>query len=72
MFSNKKELVQFVKEQLNVNLENDKDNKLNRKRNILYTQIAGTRYSNEVLRLLNQKEIRYEHHIHDNYWVWVK
>lgn len=71
MFKNKSELIAWVENQVNVKLENDISNRLNQKRNILYTQIGGmARYS--VPRLLTQKGIRYESHINDYYWIWVR
>lgn len=70
-FKNKAELLQFIKIQTNVNLENDKNNILNNKRNLLYTNISKV-YKITVLSLLNKHNIMYEKHINDNYFIYVK
>ena len=72
MFKNKAELVEFVKHQLNIELEDDTNDTLNQKRNILYTQFPGPMYSGQVMRLLNKYNVRYEKHLNYYYWVWVK
>jgi hypothetical protein len=70
-FSNKQEFIDFIKNQTNVELIDDKSSNLNSKRNVLYTQIKGqATYS--VLPLLKKLGIRYESHLDDYYWIWVK
>jgi hypothetical protein len=70
-FKNKDELIQFVKEQTNILLPKDKDDRINNKRNILYTEI---RLSDKimVLSLLNKHGIGYEQHIGNNYFIYIK
>ena len=67
-FKNKDELVRFIQYQTNVLVTNDKDNILNKKRNILYTEINRI----TVLSLLTKYNIRYESHLHDNYFIFIK
>jgi hypothetical protein len=69
-FKNKAELVQFVKEQTNVQMAND-NNLFNKKRNILYTEI-DRQNKITVLGLLNKYGIRYESHINNSYFVYVR
>ena len=68
---NKQELIDFIAHQVNVKLENDPNNILNKKREILYTTINRTN-RNAVLSLLKRKGIRYENHIHDNYFIYIQ
>jgi hypothetical protein len=69
-FKNKQELINFVKTQVNVELNNEINGILNKKRKILYTQIdMRSKYS--VLPLLEKYGIRYETHLKDNYWIWI-
>lgn len=73
IIKNKQDIVDFVKEQLNVELVNDPNDRLNRKRNILYTSIPNpARNTYRVLSLLKQKGLRVEEHLNDYYWIWVK
>lgn len=70
-FKNKNDLVKFVKHQTNVELVNDPGDILNNKRNLLYTEISGkNKYS--ILPLFHKYGIRYEKHIGERYWVFVK
>jgi len=70
-FKNKKELLDFVKKQTNIELENDKNNCLNKKRNVLYTEInRNIKYT--VLSLFERYNIRYESHLNDSYFVYIK
>jgi hypothetical protein len=68
-FKNKSELIQFVKQQTNILLPNETDNILNKKRNILYTEISN---KFAVLDLLNKYNINYELHVHNNYFIFIK
>lgn len=70
MFKSKSELIQFVSHQVNIILPNDKDDRLNRKRKILYTQITD-RQKYSVLPLLLKKGVRYEKHINNNYFIFI-
>lgn len=65
----KQELICFIKQQLNIELENDKDNCLNKKRKILYTQINQVDKI-KVLSLLAKNKIHYEAHINNYYFIF--
>jgi len=66
----KQELIDYIARQTNITLENNPDSVLNSKRKILYTTINRTN-RNTVLSLLNRNGIRYESHIHDNYFIYI-
>ena len=70
-FKNKQELVDFIHHQLNIQLVNDKMDRLNKKRNILYTQLPSTGML-PLLSLLHKYNIRHESHRDNYYWIWVK
>jgi hypothetical protein len=73
IIKNKQDIVDFVKDQLNIELVNDPNDRLNQKRNILYTYIPEpSRNTYKVLSLLKQKGLRVEEHLDDYYWIWVK
>lgn len=70
-FKNKKELLAFIKKQTNIELENDKNDCLNSKRNVLHTEInRDARYA--VLSLFEKYNIRYESHLKDSYFIYIK
>jgi hypothetical protein len=70
---NKQDIVDFVKHQLNIELVNDPNDRLNQKRNILYTYIPNPYLNtNSVLYLLYTEGLRYEQHMKNYYWIWVK
>lgn len=64
----KEEFIQRVKHQLNVELENDKDNIWNKKRNILYTRIPKE-HERAVLQWLEKKRFIYNEHLMGYYWI---
>ena len=68
---NKKEkLIQIIKQQLNVELENDKDNIFNQKRNFLYTKIEKQN-KRSVLNYLEKHNVLYNQHLKDYYWIYL-
>ena len=69
-FKNKKELLAYVKKQTNIELKNE-DILLNKKRNMLYTEIPKNRKT-FLLSFLNEKGIKYSYHVDDYYWIYVK
>jgi hypothetical protein len=69
-FKNKSELIDYVKKQTNIELKNE-DILLNKKRNILYTEIPKNRKT-FLLSFLNEKGIKYIYHVDDYYWIYVK
>jgi len=66
----KKELIELVKHQINVELPNDPDNILNTKRKILHTQISRKNYY-AVASLLNKLGVKFESHVKDYYFIYV-
>jgi hypothetical protein len=70
-FKNKNELIDFVKTQLKVELVNDPNDRLNQKRNVLYTEIPKEREL-PVFSLLTKYGIRYEQHMKGYYWIFLK
>ena len=69
-FKNKQELVEFVKKLVNIELENDETNFLNRKRKILYTKITD-QDAYLVMPLFNKYGIVCEGHFRDYWFVYV-
>ena len=67
---NKTELVDFVKRQTGVELENDSTEQFNKKRKVLYTRITRNDY-NKVAPLLIDKGFRLESHLKDHYFVYL-
>ena len=67
---NKQELIDYVAHQLNITLENNKNDILNDRRKILHTTITKAN-RNAVLSLLNKKGIRYENHINNYYFIYI-
>jgi len=70
-FKNKNELIDFIRKQTNISLKNNKNDINNNKRNLLYTKIdINNKYS--ILSLLEEYNIKYETHLNDFYWIYVK
>ena len=67
---NKQELIDYIFRQTNIQLENNPNNILNNKRKILHTTIKRN-HRNAILSLLNKKNIRYELHTQDNYFIYI-
>lgn len=68
----KDEFVRFIKNQLNIDLKNEKNDSLNKKRDRLYTEIpqdAGDRA--RFLSLLSEYKIPIEDHIRSKGLVWI-
>ncbi|MBC2576558.1 hypothetical protein [Peptostreptococcus canis] len=70
-FKNKQELVDFVKNQVNIELENDKENFLNKKRKILYTKISDED-AYLVIPLFKKYGIAHERHYRERWFVYVR
>ena len=66
----KKELIDLVKHQIDVELLNDPSDPLNKKRKILHTQINKRNYY-ATATLLNKLGIRFESHVGDYYFIYV-
>lgn len=67
----KQDFVDYVEHRHNVKLSNDKGYTLNRKRDVLYTNIPKAK-QHEVLNDFKKHGIRYEEHMNDNYFVYFK
>lgn len=70
-FKNKQEFIEFIKHQTNIELQNDGNSSLNRKRNILYTKIDYTS-GYQIIPILKKLNIRHEEHMDGYYWIWIK
>ena len=68
---NKNDFIEFVQQQTNVKLENDKTDALNKKRNVLYTKVEKKNRLC-VLGLMNKNSVRLEEHMKGYYWVYYK
>ena len=66
----KAELIDFVKRQTGVELQNIKTDFMNNKRNVLYTQITRVDMQ-RIGRVLLAKGIKPEHHIKDYYFITI-
>ena len=66
----KDKFIKFIKEQLNIELKNDKNNLFNKKQKILYCEIKKED-KNKLLSFLEKHTFQYEHHIGYCYWIWV-
>ena len=69
-FKSKKELVDFVKEQCGVVLENDEDYTLNKHPDLLYTEIPKT-HKNQIFSLFRKKNIQTNEHLNGKYWIYL-
>lgn len=68
---NKKDVfIETIKQQFNIELENDKENIFNKKRNILYTKlpIHNDRY---ILNYLVRNNIVYNTHLNGYVWIYL-
>lgn len=75
-FSSKQELIDFVKQQTNVELKDDKNERFNNNDDILYARIPGktgfeNKSTNPVLSLLKKNGIRCEEHLNGGYWIYL-
>ena len=66
--TDKEEFVEFIKNQININLSNDKKDRLNQKKNYLYTEIPSDKKT-MIMSYFNRLGITPEKHIGDNYWI---
>ena len=69
--SKKEQLISEIKHQLNVELDNDKDNMFNQKRNLLYIKISKQN-KRQVLNYLDKHNIQHNEHLNDYYWISLK
>lgn len=69
-FKNKAELIEFVRHQTKAALPNE-ETFMNNNRKVLYTEIKkGDKIA--VLSLFQKHKIRYETHVNNNYFVYLK
>lgn len=66
----KDRFIKYIKHQLNIDLVNDKNEPLNNKRKILYTEVKQ-KDNYTLVSFLTKNGIRYEQHIGYKYWIWV-
>ena len=67
---NKKDkFIIFINKQINIKLVNS-NYILNNKKNLLYTEIT-IKNKLKVLGLLNDYKFRFEHHLKNNYWIFL-
>jgi hypothetical protein len=69
-YKNKQEFIDYIEDQTKVKLDNP-DNFMNKKRDVLYTEIPQQNKST-VLGFLEKKNIKYENHIGNKYWIRFK
>lgn len=67
----KQDFVDYVEHRHGLKLDNDKDDVLNKKRDVLYSNIPREK-QHEVLNDFNKHGIRYESHMKDNYFIYFK
>lgn len=66
----KDDFVNLIKHQLNITLENNKEDVFNKKRNVLYTKVERKdQYS--LFKYLRENNIRSEGHLNNYYWIWI-
>ena len=68
---NKVDFVQFIKEQINIEITNDATDKFNNKRNILYTRFPDMK-ERLVLSLLAKYNVKVAQHLNNYYWIYIK
>ena len=61
----KEQFIETIKHQFNIELENDKDNIFNQKRNVLYTKVT----ERQVLNYCIKHDIGYCEHLNGYYWI---
>jgi len=69
-FKNKNDFVSFIKEQLNIDIISD-ENQFNNKRNMLYAEISQKNQLS-LFSLLRKNGVRYENHINNKFWIYIK
>lgn len=67
---NKADFVQFIKEQINIEITNEADS-FNNKKDILYTRIPH-RKERLVLSLLAEYNVKTCEHKNNCYWIYIK
>lgn len=71
-FNSKQDLIDFIKHQTNIEIKDDKSERLNNQDDILYARLPGHSDNNTVLSLLDKYGIRHEEHLNNGYWIWLK
>ena len=69
-FETKQDLIDFVREQLGVVLENDEEYILNKHPDLLYTEIPK-RNRNQIFSLFQKKNIQTNEHLNGKYWIYL-
>ena len=68
---NKADFVQFIKEQINIEITNDETSTFNRKKDILYTRFPH-RKERLILSLLSEYKVQTCEHKDNCYWIYIK
>jgi len=69
-FKNKTELINFIEYQVSVKLVNDPNDRINKKRKVLHTEVSDQE-AYRVFPLLHQWGIRYEKHLRNAYFIII-
>jgi len=67
----KADFVQFIKEQINIEITNDETDSLNGKKNVIYTKIPDMK-ERLVLSLLAEYNVKIVEHRNNYYWMYIK
>ena len=70
-FETKHELIDFVRKQFGVILENDESHPLNQHPDLLYTVIPRNQ-RNAILSFFHKKKIEINEHLNGKYWIYLK
>lgn len=70
-FETKQDLIDFVREQFGVVLENDETHLLNQHPDLLYTVIPKNQ-RNSILSFFRKKKIETTEHLNDKYWIYLR
>ena len=70
-FETKQDLIDFVREQFGVVLENDETYPLNQHPDLLYTVIPKNQ-RNSILSFFRKKKIETNEHLNGKYWIYLK
>ena len=70
-FETKQDLIDFVREQFGVVLENDETDPLNHHPDLLYTVIPRNQ-RNSILSFFRNKKIETNEHLNGKYWICLK
>ena len=70
-FETKQDLIDFIREQFGVVLENDETHLLNQHPDLLYTFIPKNQ-RNSILSFFHKKKIKTNEHLNGKYWIYLR